>query len=194
VTSGRSAISRGFRVLEDKLLVYKLRHGSKDALCRIYEKYRDDLLRIAAGLLGERSAAEDIVHDTFAAFVRTAEKFQLTGSLKGYLTTCVANRARNKNRATRRRQAVNIDDAGPVTSDLKRPDQWIIYTEDFRRLKNAIARLPYEQKEAVILHIQGKMKFKDIARLQETSVKTAVSRYRYGLNKLRSILDGEVTK
>jgi len=38
------------------------------------------------------------------------------------------------------------------------------------------------------------MKFKDVARLQETSVKTALSRYRYGIDKLRSILKSEVTK
>ena len=50
----------------------------------------------------------------------------------------------------------------------------------------------YRAREAVVLHIQGTMKFKEIARLQQTSVKTALSRYRYGLNKLRSIFNGEV--
>ncbi len=38
-------------MLEDKLLVWKLRRGNRDALRVIYEKYRDDLLRIAAGAL-----------------------------------------------------------------------------------------------------------------------------------------------
>ena len=45
-------------MLEDKLLIRKLRRGNKDALRVIYEKYRDDLLRLAAGLLKERSKAE----------------------------------------------------------------------------------------------------------------------------------------
>ena len=57
-----------------------------------------------------------------------------------------------------------------------------------------MAQLPYEQREAVVLHLQGAMKFKEIADLQKTSVKTVLSRYRYGLDKLRSILDDEVTK
>ena len=47
-------------MLEDKLLIRKLRRGNKDALRVIYEKYRDDLLRLAAGLLKERSKADDI--------------------------------------------------------------------------------------------------------------------------------------
>ena len=181
-------------MVEDKLLVWKLKRGNRESLCRIYEKYRDDMLRIAAGLLNEANAAEDVVHDVFITFVRTARDFQLTGSLRGYLTTCVANKARNLNRTKSRQRTVNLDEIKPVVSNLKRPEQWIIYNEEFRQLNDAMARLPYEQKEAVILHIQGRMKFRQIAKLQETSIKTILSRYRYGLNKLRSILNGEMTK
>lgn len=180
-------------MLEDKLLVWKLRRGSREALRSIYEKYRDGLLRIAAGLLNDRSAAEDVVHDVFVNFVRSARGFQLTGSLCGYLATCVANRARNVNRA-KQRQAVRLDDCEPIASTSKRGVQWMILSEEFKQLSDAMAKLPYEQKEAVILHTDGRMKFREIAKLQDVSVKTVLSRYRYGLNKLRSVLDGEVAK
>ena len=180
-------------MVEDKLLIWKLRRGSRDALCRIYEKYRDDLLWIAAGLLNETSAAEDIVHDVFVVFVRSARQFQLTGSLRGYLAKCVANRARNINRS-KHQQNINLDEIEPIASNFKRPEQWIIEDEEFRRLNNAVAKLAYEQKEAVILRIQGKLKFREIAKLQKTSIKTVLSRYHYGLSRLRSILNNEVTK
>ncbi len=97
-------------MLEDKLLIRKLKRGNKDALRVIYEKYRDDLLRLAAGLLKERSKAEDAVHDVFAAFVSASGNFTLTGSLRGYLTTCVANKARNINRTMSRRRPVSLDE------------------------------------------------------------------------------------
>jgi RNA polymerase sigma-70 factor (ECF subfamily) len=181
-------------VVEDKLLIWRLRRGSRDALSLIYEKYRDDLLRIAAGLLNETSAAEDIVQDVFVTFVRSAMRFQLTGSLRGYLATCVANKARNLNRAKSIQRTINLDEIEPRASNLKRPERWIINNEEFRQLNAAMGQLPYEQKEAVILHIQGRLKFREIARIQDTPVKTVLSRYRYGLNKLRSVLDGEVTK
>jgi RNA polymerase sigma-70 factor (ECF subfamily) len=181
-------------MLEDKLLVWKFKHGSRDALCKIYEKYRDDLLRIAAGLLNETGVAEDIVHDVFLVFVRSAKQFRLTGSLRGYLARCVVNRTRNVNLSNQRRQTVNLNDVEPVAMDSKRPDQWIICSEEFMHLSNAMATLPYEQREAVILHIQAGMKFREIARLQGVSDKTAQSRFRYGLNKLRSILYSEVKK
>lgn len=181
-------------MLEDKLLIWKLNHGSKDAFCRIYEKYRDDLLRVAAGLLNQTITAEDVVQDVFTDFIRSAGNFKLTGSLKGYLAVCVANKARNVIRSQKRQQTVSLEDAEFTVSNFKRPDQWIIYDEEFSRLNKALAQLPYEQKEAVILHIQGNMKFRNIAKMQETSTKTAQSRYRYGITKLRSILDGEVSK
>ncbi len=181
-------------MLEDKLLIWRLKHGSRHALCRIYEKYRDDMLRIAAGLLKESSDAEDVVHDVFVTFVRLSPDFELTGTLRGYLITCVANRARNVNRSKRRRRTVSLGEIDPPVSGFKRPDQWIIYDEQCSRLQQAMTQLPYEQKEAVIMRIQGKMKFREIATLQETSVKTALSRYRYGLSKLRSILDGGVAQ
>jgi RNA polymerase sigma-70 factor (ECF subfamily) len=181
-------------VLEDKLLVWKFRRGSRDALRRIYKKYRDDLLRLATALLNETSAAEDVVHDVFTCFVRSAGQFQLTGSLKGYLATCVANRARNVNRARQRQQTTGLDNAGAIASDWRRPDQWIICSEEFTQLRNALAQLPYEQREAVILHVQSGMKLREIAKVQDVSIKTVQSRCRYALEKLRSLLDSEVQK
>jgi RNA polymerase sigma-70 factor (ECF subfamily) len=57
-----------------------------------------------------------------------------------------------------------------------------------------LAELPSEQREVIILRLKGEMKFKEIAKLQGVSVNTIQGRCRYGLNKLRSILDGEVEK
>ncbi len=181
-------------MLEDKVLVWRFKCGSRDAFCRIYEKYRDDLLRLAVSLLNEAGTAEDVVHDVFTSFIRGGREFELTGSLKGYLATCVANRARNVNRAYRRQQNAGLDKAGPMASKCKRPDQWITCSEELQQLSNALAQLPYNQREAITLHLQAGMKFREIAEFQDVPTKTAQSRYRCGLDKLRSLLNSEVTK
>ena len=181
-------------MIEDKLLIWRFKHGSADALARIYEKYRDDLLRLAIALLNDRAAAEDIVHDCFVSLAQSAEKLKLNGNLKGYLASCVANRVRNWNHAVRRRETAGLDEAQSVASDLKRPEQWVICSEQFRRLNDAFGQLAFEQREVVSLHLQGGMKFKAIAELQGVSINTVQSRYRYGLDKLRSLLDSEVKK
>jgi len=180
-------------VLEDKLLVWRFKRGNRDAFCRIYEKYRDDLLRLAVSLLNEASSAEDVVHDVFTVFIRSFRQFELTGSLKGYLATCVANRARNVSRAYRRKQNAGLDKAGQMASDCKRPDQWITCSEELQQISNALAQLPYDQREAITLHLQAGMKFREIAEFQEVPTKTAQSRYRCGLDKLRSLLNSEAT-
>ncbi|MEN6337529.1 MAG: RNA polymerase sigma factor [Phycisphaerales bacterium] len=174
--------------------MWRLRRGNAEALRRIYEKYRDDLLRLAVSLSNDAAAAEDIVHDVFTAFIRQARQIRLTGSLKAYLATCVANRARNVNRATRTRRAAPLDEAAGVLSDVGRPDQWVVCSEELRHVAGALAALPCEQREAITLHLQAGMKFREIAQFQHVPLKTALSRYRCGLLKIRSLLDGEVTE
>ncbi|MHC4426323.1 MAG: RNA polymerase sigma factor [Planctomycetota bacterium] len=177
-------------MIEDKLLIWKFKRGNGDALTRIYEKYKNSLLKIASGLLNDTAAAEDIVHDCFASLAQSAEKLRVNGNLKGYLATCAANRARNWNSAKQRRQTTALNDADSA-ADSKRPEQWIIANERLKQLNAALAQIPYEQREAIILHLQADMKFKAIAKSQNVSINTVLSRYRYGLDKLRSILDTE---
>jgi RNA polymerase sigma-70 factor (ECF subfamily) len=179
--------------MKDSFLIWRFKHGSNDALCRIYEKYEDYMLTIAVSLLNDISIAEDVVHDVFVSFAQSAEKIRLNGNLKGYLTTCVANLARDRIRA-RRRQPVGLDDAEPVSLDLVEPLQSLIDDEQLQRLSFAMAQLPYEQREVLALHIQGEMSFKTIAQSQNVSINTIQSRYRYGLEKLRSLLDSELEK
>ena len=181
-------------MIEDKLLIWRFKCGDRAALTRIYEKYKPNLLRIATGLLNEKSVAEDIVHDVFVTFAQSSDRLKLNGNLKGYLVTSVANRVRNSKKARQRRQIVNIDEVNSVTQDSDKPERWITHSEELDRLNNAMAQLPYHQREAVILHVQGDMKFRTIAKSQNVSINTVQSRYRYGLDKLRSLLNGEVKK
>ena len=175
-------------MIEDKLLIWKFKRGSSDALCRIYEKYKGNLLRLASALLNDTAAAEDIVHDSFVSFAQSSQRLRVNGNLKNYLAASVANRARNWNRARKRQETTSLNEAGPIVSSLKRPEQWIIYNEQLAQLNNALAQLSYEQREVITLHLQGEMRFRAIAELQGVSINTVQSRYRYGLDKLRSIL------
>jgi RNA polymerase sigma-70 factor (ECF subfamily) len=180
-------------MIEDELLKWRFKRGSKDALRRIYEKYLNYLLTLAMALLSDAGTAEDVVHDVFVSFAGSTENFKLSGSLRGYLASCVLNRARDHIRSTRR-QTVAAAGANSASSDPYAPEQSVICTEESVRLNRAIAELPIDQREAIILRVKGEMKFKEIARLQGVSVNTVQGRYRYGLSKLRSILNGEVEK
>jgi len=180
-------------MLEDRLLILKCKRGSRTAFQRIYEKYESDLRTLAANLLDDKTAAEDIVHDVFVSLLLAVEKFELRSSLAGFLKTCVANRARNYAKK-KQNQAVKVDEAERLISKDNEPIRLVIQSEELQRLNFAISQLPYEQREAIVLHLHGRMKFKTIAQLQNVSIKTAHKRYQRGLDELKSILDGEVKK
>ncbi|MHC4477316.1 MAG: RNA polymerase sigma factor [Planctomycetota bacterium] len=180
-------------MVEDRILLWKFNRGSKDALRRIYEKYKEDLLGLAVTLLRDRNAAEDVVHDVFVTFAQTTGKFRLNGTLRGYLSTCVANGARDRRRSKSGRD-VGLDAAQGESSDSDGPTEQAIGSEQSRRLEDLLAQLPYEQREVVVLHLHHGMRFRRIAGLQGVSINTVQSRYRYGLDKLRSILNGDLRK
>jgi len=180
-------------MLEDEILKWKFKRGRDEALTLIYEKYLEPMLTLAMGLLNDSAAAEDVVQDVFVSFAQSRRNFRVRGSLSGYLATSVANRVRDHRRRLSR-QAAQTPDRVDHTSDSIRPDQRIILGEQAQRLNEAAAELPDEQREVVLLRLKADMKFREIAKLQETSTNTVLSRYRYGLEKLRSTLDGEVEK
>jgi RNA polymerase sigma-70 factor (ECF subfamily) len=180
-------------MLEDELLKWKLRRGSREALARVYEKYVDSMLTLAMGLLSHRAAAEDVVQDVFLSFARSARDLQARGNLRSYLATSVLNRVRDRRRQARRQAVRPLVSGDPVCSAAG-PEQAAILVEEAGRLHDAIVELPDEQREVVLLRLKANMKFRDIARLQQTSVSTVLGRYRYGLDRLRSRLNGEVQR
>jgi RNA polymerase sigma-70 factor, ECF subfamily len=178
-------------MIEDELLKLRFRYGSRAALCRIYEKYLNYLLTLAMALLNDPGAAEDIVHDVFICFAGLAANFKLHGSLRSYLATAVVNRARDRFRKNLC-SAVSLDDLDLPDTRLKDPCDSIVFSEEAQRLTQALTELPVEQREVVILRFKGGMRFRQIAKLQGVSVDTVQGRLRYGLTKLRSLLNGEI--
>jgi hypothetical protein len=93
----------------------------------------------------------------------------------------------NRLRAVKRHAASSAGLEGGGKLD-EAPEAQAILQEETHRLKQALAKLPYEQREVVLLHLQGDLTFQKIAEHQGVSLSTAQGRYRYGLEKLRSQL------
>jgi RNA polymerase sigma-70 factor (ECF subfamily) len=178
-------------MIEDELLKLRFKAGSIDALQRIYEKYRDYLLTLAMALVNDGATAEDVVHDVFVSFAQSGGRFRLHGSLRAYLATCVVNRVRDRMRAKRYR-AQTLDEETPLESEATPPDERLLSDERSRLVARALARLPDEQRETIALHVNGQLKLGEIARLQNVPLTTVRGRYRRGIEKLRSILNGRL--
>jgi len=162
---------------EDGALLNRLRCGDPEALRRIYESYKDSLLLIASCLLKDRGAAEDCLQDVFVAFVGKPDGIRVNGSLRAYLATSIANRARDRLRQRVRRPIAVLDMPDRASAEPG-PAEQLAEGETSAQVREAIAGLPYDQREAIILRLHGEMTFKQIARVQAVSVNTAKGRYR----------------
>lgn len=179
-------------MIEDKLLILRFKRGRPEALREIYDKYKVELLRYAVTLVGDGHTAEDIVHDVFVSFAQSADRIGLTGSLKSYLTTSVLNRVRNHVRNGSRRGQTTLDGTEMLPCSQRGPQQWAILSEELSLLSEALQQLPYEQREVICSHMEMDLTFAQIAVLQDASLNTIKGRYRYGMERLRSLLNGKV--
>ena len=175
------------RFMNDRLLAIQYRCGSRRALEQIYAKYKRDLFLVAWGMLNDRALAEDVVHDVFVRFAEQLAGFHLTGSLKGYLLTCTVNQARNVLKARKRHLVIPTD--GGENGFEPSPLDNLICNEQARQCATHLGQLPLEQREVILLHLQGQLSLALVAKRLGLPVNTVKSRYRYGMAKLKTMFE-----
>ncbi len=179
-------------MIEDKILVWQLKCGKREAMARIYRQYEPMLLTIAAAILRDTVGAEDVVHDVFMALAQSPEKIRLDGHLKNFLAVCVTNRAKDRLRG--RRVSVSLNEMEFHVPKGQQPEIMATQQEHLQLAWSSLGQLPPEQREIVVLHLIAGLKFRQIATSLGISINTAQSRYRYGLEKLRTLFNGELER
>lgn len=161
--------------------------GDADALREVYHLHKHDLLTVATAILCDLHAAEDCVHDVFAQFAAGVKDVAVDRNLRGYLMRCVANRAKNMIKQRRVRRSERLAQAEERQSS-ESPTGRLIATERSLQVFQAMVQLPVEQREIITLHLHAEMTFREIALQLGLSINTVQSRYRYGIEKLRTLL------
>jgi RNA polymerase sigma factor (sigma-70 family) len=170
---------------EDRRLLRRLQRGENAAWRQIYLKYKDDLLTIAQSLVHNTETAEDCLQEVFVSLASNG--FRIRSNLRGYLLSCVVNRARDhlRRQGAQSNCRVNM----PVRRlDLTNPAAILTEDERAKAVTEVLGKLPIEQREVVVLHLQADMTFRRIASMLGLSINTVRSRYRYGMEKLRQLL------
>jgi RNA polymerase sigma-70 factor (ECF subfamily) len=150
--------------------------GEADAFARLYDRFAPALFRTAWGLLGSAEEAEDAVQDVFVSLLKAQPA--AVADLRAYLFAALRHAAGK--RRTRQRPAE------PLPAELPGPPGPPSPDEDLER---ALRRLPAEQREAVVLKVDGGLTFAELAAVLGISPNTAASRYRYALAKLRDLME-----
>jgi RNA polymerase sigma-70 factor (ECF subfamily) len=176
---------------EDKHLLSQLCRNHPDALHRLYEKYKDDLFALALAVGGDRNLAEDALQDVFVTLARQAAGLGVRKNLKGYLASMIVNQIRNylRNKKTARDVLQKLESqVSPQTES----QNGRISSEDYETIHGALRKLPPEQSEVIWLHLHAGLSFRLIAENHNLPIATVHSRYMYGLQKMRTLLDGQL--
>ncbi len=173
-------------------LLERLRQGDRSALEHVYLTQKDRLLTLALCLTADRPMAEDCLQEVFVRLADEGIAGRIRDDLGAYLSACVRNlvRERLRRRMRRRRLLPDAVTAPDPTDTLDR----LADRQEVERLLELLGRLPFEQREVVILHLKGGLTFRAIAGIQSTSINTVQSRYRYGIERLRNLMNEEVLR
>ncbi len=175
--------------LEDDLIP-GLTEGREEAFAALVDRMEAPLYRTAKALGSSAEEAEDLVQETFVALVRARSRLGEVRNLRGYVFATLrhAAAARGARRMVERRALSEV--AGRRAGSAGAPAAGAVEA-DAERLEQAMASLPGEQREVIVLKIHGGLTFAEIGAALGISPNTAASRYQYALGKLRAALSEE---
>lgn len=172
-------------------LIARLRRSDLAALGEAYDAHHAHVRAFGRRLLGDETAAEDLVQDTFLALPRAIGRFRGDSSLRTFLVSIAVNHARHHLRsAMRRRAAVGRFESEPPPSSPNPED-------DARRaqlaaaLTRALDALPLEQRVAVVLCEVEERTSAEAAQIVGVPEGTIRTRAFHARRKLREALNSE---
>lgn len=163
--------------------------GDVAAFERLYRRHNDALFRYLLRLGNDRDTAADLFQEVWTRIIRARRRYRASARFSTYLYRVARNAFIDHLRRNKRYGK------GPDDDPDQRPDTGDgpeVLTERAlarERLFGALAELPFEQRDAFLLHEEGGLGIDDIAAVTGVPRETAKSRLRYAFAKLRTALD-----
>ncbi len=173
------------------------KRGDPEALHALVEHSRRPLYAFIHRMVGNPQEADDIFQETWFRAIRSLDRFKGTKFMSWLFRIAhnlVIDRAR--------KHAPEAELADPtggeqdpfqtrVADPRPSPADQVHHGDLARRIAAAVDRLPPDQREIFLLRTEADMPFKEIAKMLNISINTALARMQYALRKLRVELQGE---
>jgi RNA polymerase sigma-70 factor (ECF subfamily) len=178
--------------MTDAQLATLSQSGSREAFGVLAERWNRPLYRFLHRMLGDEEAARDTCQETLLKAYRNLDRLRDPERFKPWLHTIALNACRDRGRSTRLRRLreVGLDESEPLEPATEDSDP---LAEAERRdvgevLAKALARLPIDQRTAIVLREYQGFNSAEIATLTGVPATTVRSRIYYGLKALRRML------
>lgn len=174
--------------LVEKVLVSKLKTGDYSAFSNIFTAYYSDLILFAFRFTRDMDNAEELVQETFVRLWEEHETLNISVSLKSYLLKTVQNRCLDWLRHKKVMQAHNsfvLESTPQVRYDT---DSYVLYSELEKQIEDALLLLPEEISATFKMNRYKGLKYTEIAKIMDVSVRTIEVRVGKALHILRNCL------
>jgi RNA polymerase sigma-70 factor (ECF subfamily) len=179
----------------DELLLRRAQRGDPEAFGQLMEPMEQLVWRVCWHYTGDREASSDCAQDAMIRIWRGLESYRGDCAFESWVYRIAANCSMDWLRKKKRDRSVSMEpmkeqgfdpaDTSPGTEDQ------VIAKDERRRLREAIALLPEDQREALVLTQLERVSYEEAARMLDTTEGTVKSRVNRAKAKLREILSSE---
>lgn len=188
---------------DDLELMARFQAGDRDAYETLVRRHLDLVLRHARRYVGDEASAEDVAQNVFLRLYRSRERFREAKNFSGWLVTITARLALNEIRTRRRKRWVTRGrDENPEVEPrwrvagggIEPPEEPVLRQERVAAVRSALARLPENQRQAILLQ---RFEGWDLTRIGEAmelsvpAVKSLLHRARRALEAMLEPMLGE---
>lgn len=179
----------------DVHLLRKIAAGCGESLAAFYDRHASIVLGLLCRMLGDRSAAEEVLQEVFLQVWREARRYDPDrSSPRGWLLLLARSRALDRHRGTAARRRREDESARTDATRAVAPlgTRRLEHDESRRRIGAALGRLPAEQRRVIELAFYEDLTQTQIAERLGAPLGTVKSRALLGMRKLREMLwEGE---
>ena len=177
-------------MLDDLLLVKKIKEGDIKTFEYLFRKYYSSLIFYSTGITGRADVAEEIIQDLFFVLWKDHENLNIFRSLKAYLYGAVRNRSLGycERRKLDDKYRGTIDTTSFETTTADAQDD-IEYKELVDVVERAMEKMPARRRKIFNMHRFENLKYIEIAQALSLSVKTIEAEMGKALKALRKEID-----
>jgi RNA polymerase sigma-70 factor, ECF subfamily len=155
---------------EDRALLERVRRGDTEGAAELFERYASALLRFTGRLLSDRALAEEVTQEVFVKVIARAHQYDGRAEVASWLFAIAANACRDRRRRDRRALVVPIDALPEPAARGEGVERTLIEREKRDAVRQALAALSEEQREALVLARYHGLPYAEIARILGISV------------------------
>ena len=184
-------------MMEDKDLVRLYQNGNQEAISELVNRYKQRIHSTIFFLVKKQELAEDLFQETFIKIITSLRKnhYNEQGKFLPWALriahNLVIDHFRKEKLMPLQHDTEEFSVFDIMASNNRNASEQMIYDEKINYVRNLLEKLPFEQREVVILRHYGELSFKEISQMLNININTALGRMHYALLKMREIAQNE---